>query len=178
VIDVDPTEIAIFPDAQGTPTYYNAPTMDAMYYCAYDDSGNLFVDGLHYSDSSALLAELPYGGTSFAGIALDKNIGRPGSMQWMGAYLAVGSSKQVVYHVQISGSSGSIIGKTAHHLLKNPWTIDGKQLVSVYGSRDGGGPFKVAYWTYPKGGAPTQLFNLFGSNSRLDGVAVSVGSKK
>jgi hypothetical protein len=173
---IDPTQIAIFPDAQGTPTYYNDPNMDAMYYCAYDDSGNLFVDGQYIN--TAMLAELPYGGSSFTGITLDKRIRRPGSMQWMGTYLALGTSKKFVYHVQIAGSSGSIVDKTVHDLLKSPWTIDGNRLISVYGSKDGGYPFKVAYWTYPKGGAPTQLFNLFGASSRLDGVAVSVGSSK
>jgi hypothetical protein len=71
-----------------------------------------------------------------------------------------------------------IVGKTNHKRLKNPWTIDGKQLISVYGNREArSGPFKVAYWAYPKGGAPTQLFNLFGSNSSLDGVAVSLVSE-
>ncbi len=173
----DPTDVAIYADAQGTPTYYNDPSMDAMYYCVYDDSGNLFVDGQY--DDTALLDELPYGGTSFAGIALNKRIARPGSMQWMGTYLALGIYDKIVYHVQISGSSGRIVGKTVHHHLKSPWTIDGKQLISVYGRAPVAYPFEVAYWTYPRGGpGPTQLLNVFGSHSRLDGVAVSVGSGK
>jgi hypothetical protein len=170
----DPTEVAIYPDAQGTATYYNDPSMDAMYYCAYDDSGNLFVDGQYIN--TAMLAELPYGGSSFTGITLDKKIRRPGSMQWMGTYLALGTSRKFVYHVRIAGSSGSIVNKTVHDLLKSPWTIDGNRLISVYGNKDGGYPFKVSYWTYSKGGGPTQLFNLFGPSSRLDSVAVSVGS--
>ncbi len=172
----DPATVAVFPDAQGTPTYYNDPNMNAIWYCVYDDSGNLFVDG-QGSSGDPILAELPYGSSSFTDVTLDKNVGNPGSMQWMGAYLAVGSSKQVVYHIKISGSSGIIVGKTNHKRLKSPWTIDGKQLISVYGSQRNGS-HQVAYWTYPKGGAPTQLLNLFGSNSRLDGIAVSVGSEK
>ena len=172
----DPTDLAIFTDAQGTATYYNDPSMDAMYYCAYDDSGNLFVDG-QYIDNP-ILAELPYGSSSFSTITLDKNIRRPGSMQWMGAYLALGTSKEIVYHVQVSGSSGTIVGKTVHHRLESPWTIDGNGLISVYGGGDHGYPSKVALWTYPKGGAPTQLLNLFGHRSRLSGVAISIGSGK
>ena len=38
--------------------------------------------------------------------------------------------------------------------------------------------FKVAYWKYPKGGAPIAKFNVFGRASKLDGVALSAGSSK
>ena len=172
----DPAELAVYANAQGLPTLYSDPSMDAMYYCAYDDSGNLFADGLYID--SGILAELPYGGGSFTNITLDKSIGNPGSMQWMGAYLAVGSAKHVVWHIEVAASSGTIVGKTVHQRLKSPWTIDGNQMISVFG---GGGrhrlPDRVAYWTYPKGGAPTQFLNLFG-HDRLSGVAVSLDSEK
>jgi hypothetical protein len=179
VVNNDVATVAIYPDAQGTPTYYNDPNMHEFDYCAYDDSGDLLVDGFKTgSGNIATLAELASGSSSFTAITPSMKLGAPGSMQWMGTYLAVGSSKQVIWHIDISGSSGIIVGKTKHKRLKSPWTIDGNQMISVYGSRDGGGPFKVAYWAYPKGGGPTQLFNLFGNSSRLDGVAVSVGSEK
>jgi hypothetical protein len=179
VVNNDVGTVAIFPDAQDPPIYYNDPNMHKFDYCAYDDSGDLFVDGFKTgSGNIAMLAELPYGSSSFTDITPSEKLGAPGSMQWLGTYLAVGSSKQVVWHIEISGSSGMIVGKTNHKRLKNPWTIDGKQLISVYGNREArSGPFKVAYWAYPKGGAPTQLFNLFGSNSSLDGVAVSLVSE-
>ena len=180
VVNNDVGTVAIYPDAQGPPNYYNDPNTREFEYCSYDDSGDLLADGFeNHSGNVAMLAELPYGSSSFTDISPSKKLGAPGSMQWIGTYLAVGSSKQVVWHIKIAGSSGVIVGKTEHKRLKSPWTINGKQLISVYGNReDGSGPYKVAYWTYPKGGAPTRLFNLFGSNSRLSGVAISVGSEK
>jgi hypothetical protein len=179
VVNNDVGTIAVYPDAQGPPTYYNDANMRQFNYCVYDDSGDLLVDGFKTgSGNIATLAELASGSSSFTAITPSMKLGAPGSMQWMGTYLAVGSSKQVIWHIDISGSSGIIVGKTKHKRLKSPWTIDGNQMISVYGSRDGGGPFKVAYWAYPKGGGPTQLFNLFGNSSRLDGVAISVGSEK
>jgi hypothetical protein len=179
VVNNEVSTVAIFPAAQGPPTYYNDPNVRQFNYCAYDDSGDLLVDGFKTGPGNvATLAELPYGSSSFTNVTTDKNIGNPGSMQWMGTYLAVGSSKQVIWHINISGSSGIIVGKTKHKLLKSPWTIDGNGLISVYGGGDHDYPSKVALWTYPKGGGPTQLLNLFGNSSRLDGVAVSVGSEK
>ena len=175
VVNNGDLELSVYADAQGLPTLYNDPSMYAMNYCAYDDSGDLFVDGL--GGDSGIVADLPYGGSSLTNITLDRSIGNPGSMQWMGGYLAVGSTKQVVWHIEIAGSSGTVVGKTEHKRLTSPWTIDGKQLISVYG-RQRNGSHQVAYWTYPKGGAPTQFLNIFGSNSRLDGVAISVGSAK
>ncbi len=170
-------DIAIYANAQGTPTYYADLNMFSAFYCAYDDSGNLFVDG-QYEDGSPLLGELPNGSGSFTDVILDRKIGQLASMQWMGGYLAVSSSRHVVYHVKISGSSGSIVGKTVHHRLESPWTIDGNQLISVYGKTRIGAAFEIAYWTYPKGGAATQVFSFWRHSSLLDGVAISVGSEK
>jgi hypothetical protein len=51
--------VAVYPGAQGTPTVYEASDV-GTWDCAYDDSGDLFVDGRTYNDK---IAELPVSGT-------------------------------------------------------------------------------------------------------------------
>jgi hypothetical protein len=168
--------IAIYGDAQGTPTYYTDSNMDKFYYCAYDDNGNLFVDGVNeYNPDQPKLTELPYGNSSFTGITLNKSIGRPGSLQWRGAYLAIGANKKIIYHVAVSGSTGTVVGKTVPAGLRTPWLIQGNALISPYGRSDGGA-WEIAYWKYPKANAPTTVINAFGTDSLLNGVAISIGS--
>jgi hypothetical protein len=50
--------VAIYPDAQGNPTYYTVPNMNTFPgYLAYDSQGNLFADG-YSSDNSWKIWEL------------------------------------------------------------------------------------------------------------------------
>jgi hypothetical protein len=162
--------VAIYPGAQGEATYYSDPDMDWFFYCAYDDSGNLFVDG--FEDGNPIkLAELPYGGSSFADVTLNKNLRRPGSLQWMGSYLAM-SAKTGVYRVSISGSTGTITGKTHFNEMVSPWEIYGNTLVGLRALAKQS--HEVAYWKYPKGGNPAKRFNIFGRHSELVGVTISV----
>jgi hypothetical protein len=172
----------IYQNAQGGATYYSDPNVYAFYFCTYDDDGNLFVDGEGGSPLRPTLSELPSRGSSFTEIALNKKIGRPGSLQWMGTYLAMGGGTKTVYHVKISGSAGDIVGKTPVHASTYPsltYTIDGKTLISTYGSahRKRSFPDRVAYYEYPKGGAPTELLGPF-HGSVVTGVAISVGQDK
>jgi hypothetical protein len=57
--------------------------------------------------------------------------------------------------------------------------IDGDRLITLYRTDTKiNGAYEVAYWKYPKGGAPSVVLNVFGLASKLDGVALSVGSNK
>ena len=60
-----PENVAVFQDAQGTPTTYTAdfPT----YFCGYDEQETVFVDGLGRSGNLAL-SELPKGASGFSDI--------------------------------------------------------------------------------------------------------------
>ncbi len=171
------SRIAIYPDAQGTPSYYSDSGMSTFEYCAYDDSGNLFVDGTNGLDPPHL-AELAYGGSSFTNITLNGQLSHyPATLQWVGDYLAM-SVGRAVYHVRVSGSTGTIVGKT--RLKKgflNPWAINSNRLITLYRADTKiNGAYEVAYWKYPKGGTSTAVLNVFGSASKLDGVALSLGS--
>lgn len=148
---------------------YTDSSLRAASFCGYDDSGNLFIDGLDHS-GAFVLAELPRGGTSFATIALNAHINRPGQVQWDGGDVAVGdagAAPSVIDRFSISGSSGTKAGSTK---------LSGSDDVAQFwiaGTRVIGPDFEkddVGFWSYPAGGSPTKtIAGVYGY-----GAAVSV----
>ena len=87
----DGGSIAVYAHASGSPTIYTDSNFNLYYFSTYDDKGNLFVEGfdeLGYSE----FAELPAGGREFRTITLDTIPDLENGLQWVGAYLAVGSA--------------------------------------------------------------------------------------
>jgi hypothetical protein len=78
------TDVAVFPDASGSPTLYNAHNLPA--YCGYDGSGDLFVDGIEGTGHYAL-AVLPSGASDFSKLSLPQSAGQPGQVQWDSTYI-------------------------------------------------------------------------------------------
>jgi hypothetical protein len=96
--------VAIFPDATGTPALYDSE-IDSSY-CGYDNSGNLFVDGLG-NENAFSIAELTNGGSGFSPISVSQSVGWPGQVQWDGNYITyegLSNSNVAVSRLQISGS--------------------------------------------------------------------------
>lgn len=174
------SSLAIYHAAQGKATYDNNPKMTLFRYCAYDTHGNLFVDGWD-NGNGPYLTELPYGTSAFTDISLPKKLNKPfptiGPLQWVGSYLAI-SLPNDVYHLVISGSTGTIDHRTRAKGMGWPWVIYGKTLITTYGHGYINRPDEVAYWNYPRGGTPTQVLNEFGVDSELDGVTISFGSSR
>ncbi len=116
--------IAIYANAQGSPTTYSDPAIFEYFFCGYDASGDLFVDGLAPSSRGGgfVLAELPKGSSTFTNITLNQTIGQPGQVQWDGTDLAVGDQTTTnIYRFAISGSGGTLQGTTK---LKGATTVD------------------------------------------------------
>lgn len=169
--------VAIYPNAQGTPTIYSAPT-DA-HYCSYDKQGNLFVDG---NESGGELAELRKGGSMFEAISLNQSIKYAGSLQWDGTELALavplGAGRQkgptTIYRVKVSGTTGTVVGTT---LLYNGKTNHNSgvevqywlQLRTIIGAD--GRYAKIGLWRYPQGGYPTHVIR---QDTNGYGITVSV----
>lgn len=65
--------VLVFAGGLGTPAQYTAPTFNQYYFPGYDDSGNLFIDGLNKA-SAVLLAELPKSGSTFALITMNRTL--------------------------------------------------------------------------------------------------------
>ncbi|MFY9738926.1 MAG: hypothetical protein WAK11_07705 [Candidatus Cybelea sp.] len=116
--------VLVFTDGSGSGTALS-DSLSSTYFAAYDDEGDLFVDGITQSDTYGLV-ELHKGGSSFEPITLHPNI-QPASMQWHGNYLAVGASGSI-YHFAIHGSRGKEIGVTPFCCGVSFW-IQGRYVV-------------------------------------------------
>lgn len=164
-------EVAVYPQAKGTPTIYGSSTIQFAF-CGYDNAGNLFLDGWFTAGGITFL-ELPSGGSSFETVTLNQEFYSPGAVQWDGKYLAVGDDQvQKIYQFSISGSSGTLQGTTNLGSSQTvvQWWIRGG---TVVGADDG--PSTVWYWKYPAGGSPTKSItkNLF----HPVGITLSVAKK-
>jgi hypothetical protein len=180
--------VAIFPTGSANPNSYN--TLIDAHYCAYDNSGNLFVDG--YDGQNYALSELPKGASAFEKLALDQSVGQPGQVQWDGEYLAYenfegnqdGQKVGIVSLLSISGSSATIVGQTALKRVPNrltqSWIYKGS-IIAAY-SVTGPNPKNIGIWRYPQGGRPTKRITKFGSYDKgmfdFTGVTVSVAPSR
>jgi hypothetical protein len=158
--------LSVYPDAQGTPTDYTVPNMDEAFGAAYDQSGDIFVDG----SGKSPLQELPRGETTFTPITISNGkLHVFGSLQCASNALLI-ASKQDVYQLQISGSVATIV-RTTHATGGKPhtWVYD-NTLIAPYGP----GSKEIGFWKYPKGGKPTKILaQISGYFKQLDGVTVS-----
>ena len=106
--------VLVYAKAQGTPHVYSDPTLVVAYFCAYDASGNLFVDGLDQNYAFVLL-ELPVGSTTFETITVGGTIEFPGGIAWDGQYLAVGDQAydggrtSAIDDLSLSGTTATIV---------------------------------------------------------------------
>jgi hypothetical protein len=107
----------IFADAKGTPVKYTSSALTFAYFCAYDSTGNLYIDGLNASGEFTLV-ELPSGSSTLATLTLNKQVNFPGGLQWHSGDLAIGDQayqgerESAIYRFTVSGSSGSYVATT------------------------------------------------------------------
>jgi hypothetical protein len=165
-------DIAIFPAAQGSPTIYRDPNISTYVYCAYDDRGNLFVDGS--KGSKGVLAELPKGRASFTDLTVNHRYYGGSVVSWDGSHVTLADPIQrVIFRLQVSESTATVIGTT--HLsdwrngaFKEVWFL-GNNLITQP-ARDG----DAGVWQYPAGGSPTTVFRTFDKGTQVYGATVSV----
>jgi hypothetical protein len=178
-------EVTIYPNASTKPTRHRDVKFASYSFCGYDDSGNLFVDGTDGSGRVAF-AELPKGTNSFIDIHLGHYVENPGSVQWDGKYVVVGSG-DTVYQYSISGSTAKLEGST--NLLGGDGPIE-QVWIPKFGNRAVDPqakhilaaqfhfvrfePGDVGFWNYPIAGSPTHL--LTGPDHPI-GVTVSIAPK-
>jgi hypothetical protein len=156
-------KVGIYAKAAGSPKFYTDSAFYHYFSCAYDDKGNLFVDGAA-KNKDAEFGELAAGRRIFTTIKLLKlpaKILIAGGVQWDGKYVALGSqlSPVAIYQVQVSGSTGTVVGTT---------TLDEVQVVIGYWKQ---GTKVVApdalageinFYNYPAGGDPTKVISHSG----------------
>lgn len=156
--------VAIYAAAKGSPTYYSDSEMYYIYFCGYDGSGNLFVDGRSTSGGFQF-AELPKGSSTFTDIALSGGtIYFPGNVFWDGTYVAVGDQQyqnektSVVYRT--TGAGGQIVGAVqmlgAEDVVGFAIFSQTRSLIAPDVALNNVGLFK-----YPRGGQPTNKISGF-----------------
>lgn len=135
----------------GTPTILSDSSFFYMYFCGFDATGNLFVDGYTSYGGSFILAVLPAGSGTFTNLSLNQTIEVPGGIMWDGQYMTLadsGLSPSVIYRFTVSGSTATVVGST---------TLSGSDIVQywVNGSKIVGpqpNTSSVGIWDYPAGG--------------------------
>ena len=109
--------VVIYAGAKGSPKRFRSAHLTDVFFCAYDDKGNLFVDGLDGNYVFHLM-ELPHGVQRLRPIKLDQSVGFPGAVAWDGKYLALGDRSYrgghapAIYQVSVSGTRGTVVGTT------------------------------------------------------------------
>jgi hypothetical protein len=171
--------IAIFPDAQRTPTTYSAGIDGSG--CGYDNKGDLFVSGYNGQDPG--LSELAAGGTQFSVLNISDKVGRPGAVQWDGSYMSYegrNEGRVTASQLSISGSTATVVGVTHFHGIRGDanlsWTYDGKILVP-FGRAHARAPY-IGLWKYPSGGQPDQVYHKPGKplQANFQALTLSVSS--
>jgi len=172
--------ISIYPKATGNPTILADPDIGSVYFCAYDDKGNLYLDGFSGgpSDGSFEFAELPKGKSKFTPILLkNTTINFPGDIAWDGKYVDVADQEEAVISgsppiltsaiYRTTGTDGKVVSQ---EILANSDDLiqyfnEGTEAIGV----NFHGTF-VAFWQYPKGGK--EIKTLTGFSGPI-GIALS-----
>jgi hypothetical protein len=161
----------------GKPAVYDVPFVPEN--GAYDDHGNLFVDGRPGgSDPWLLFGVLAKGSGAVANLRLSKKTSFPGGVQWDGKYVAVQTGgyqpylrgRPRIYRIRISGNVvGTVIPKDPA-LHGTAWfAVRNDSVVSMTGPHGD----QIDVWPYPAGGSHTRVIGRFGN---IRGLTISVSS--
>jgi hypothetical protein len=176
--------VVVYATLEAKPKKYEIPDFYNYWSCAYDQNGNLFVDG--NDDKFPLphvkLAVLANGNSTFRKIKIEKKLSSAGPIQWVDKSLSFGDPDgHVVYQFQINGSQATVAGVTRFKggsPLGKSWIQKSTGGTSVPGytlmSPPTGGKGDLAFWSYPAGGRPTKLIWGFTGPA---GATVSVAPK-
>jgi hypothetical protein len=168
-----PGTVQIYKHAKGKPKSITVGNVFQVYFCGYDDKGNLFVDGtdMHVAFE---FAELPAGSTAFMPITLNQSFTYPAGVQWDGTNLAVGdqvnlSGPSKIYEFSISGNTGTEVGSTS---LANSCDVLGFWIQGGTVIAPNDCSPNVMYFNYPAGGSSTKTIG--GKLSQPVGTVVSL----
>jgi hypothetical protein len=161
------SSVEIWPGARDTkPIMYASPFVAQN--GAYDDAGNLFIDGIPGgSDTWLLFGELAKGKGKVLTVTLDKRGTNAGGVQWDGKYVAIASG---VYHghvsrifrVSVSRLQGTVVSAVRMDNMSraSPIFLDGHDVLGTHELLVVGGrelAARIESWSYPAGGDSTPL---------------------
>jgi hypothetical protein len=171
-------KVFVWPQSRNKPKVYRAASA-SLYYCGYDDRGNLFVDGI--KNGAFLLLELPKGGRRLQQLTFSGKVSRPGEVQWDGNYVTIQEAAPpgYIYQVNVSGSTASVVNTirfAEHKTAQQSWIQDGTVLVPhstknpYYGSA-------LGLFAYPAGGRASETLKG-GPYKYITAVTVSVAPSR
>lgn len=153
---VDYGTVAIYTKAMGTGKKYTDASFSASYFCGFDNSGNLFIDG-GARTANFILAELPKGYKGFKPIKFTKTVESPGGVQFDGKDFAVGDKGAgLIYRTTEAGGVVQTITLDSGTDVEQFW-IDGTTLIGP----NAASPGVVPFWHYPAGGKPSKTMSGF-----------------
>jgi hypothetical protein len=164
--------VVVYADATGTPTQYSNPSVTEYFFPAYDNNGNLFVDGA--GASGYALTELPGGSSTLSIVTISGGtLFFPGGVNWntansslvLGDQECNGAFASCQYSATVSGGVATITGVTDLLDLSGQPAGDVDQAtIAPQGRYMAGGiissdsnPSSVDRWAFPAGGVPTNF---------------------
>lgn len=190
VVAYSGSAVYVYPNAQGTPTEYQDSSIYFITSVAYDDSGNLFLDG-EMQNNYFFLFELPSNGhfeTINVPYSLEASVFQP--IFWDGTDLDIGTTSRkddhqarhprriTVDRLAISGSSATIVGSVTL-APQNGGTypqfwINRNTVIQPQNRAEGR---KVDFFAYPQGGEIKAITVSGSPFSSLYGVTLSVAPR-
>jgi hypothetical protein len=165
--------IAIFKNARGKPTIYDDSAFYQFYFCSYDNSGNLFADGLTSAGSGHFgLTELPKGKTTPTNLSVSQYVSWPGGVEWDGKHVLVGDQNvPTIYQLVVKGRNANVVGsirmRSEARTVKQFWMQD-QTLIAPNEYLANGLRSDVLFFKYLAGGRAFKKIR--------DGVAASEGA--
>lgn len=134
------------------------PRSERVFFCGYDDRGDLFADGITSPGSGHFgLAELAKGKTALTQLGVEQYLSWPGGVQWDGQYLAVGdANSSVIYRFVIRRdraiTGGEVRMRSGARSVAQFW-IQSKMLIAPNTIPGHGGlGSKALIYRYSRGG--------------------------
>jgi hypothetical protein len=161
----------------GNYTSYYDSEIRWVRWCAYDTSGNLYVDGEN-GTGPVRLAVLRDG--QFSDINLNRSDFAPYSLQWNddGDLVIAGYEGSIgpeqVLEVTLNGTKAKIVGTTVLEDFGHNWGDDSQFLIKGRHIISGGYPgYYLHVWRFPKGGHPLHRIGGEAPGGWWYGVAIS-----
>lgn len=157
--------IFIYHQARGRPVTYQDPNLPAPTFCAYDNGGNLFVDG-DTADRTFGFAELRSGSKKFTKLSLDENLSEFGGVQTVGPNVAVANGTSID-EFSINGNNGVEVAQIPVDGASGVYSfwLYAKSLIVANAGNN-----QVQYYRFPGGGKPDRTIFV----EEPMGVTVSV----
>jgi hypothetical protein len=153
----DGGRVDVYRKAQGKPKIYHDSNVTDFYYCAYDASGNLVVQGIKYvGQDEVLYDEIVRGSKQLQHV----DFGRPfvsvtGGIAWDGKYFAVAyGHENTLYRYSIADLKATLVGQSEFQFPDYGFSTFAihKHRLAVLGEHNiSYNPSKIAKFPYPSG---------------------------